>query len=161
MTTDPPDPQAEADCDLGWSIAMLMRDYRARVEPVFADVPRGARGYQLLYTVARKQIRTQVRLADYLGVDRSVIPYVVDDLVEAGLADRRPDPRDRRIRTVVVTPLGLERLRVLQDELAVAEAALLAPLGEEGQRVFRALITAVAQQARDTLGAGSADRDDG
>lgn len=148
---DASEPSDDLDCDLGWSVTMLMRDYRAHVEPVFAEVPRGARGYQMLYTVARKRIRTQVQLADYLGVDRSVIPYVVDDLVEAGFADREPDPSDRRIRTVVVTPAGLELLKRVQTDLAAAEAELLGPLSRDQQSAFRALIASVAQRARDAL----------
>lgn len=151
VTTAEPEHLDDADCDLGWSIAMLARDYRARVEPVFADVPRGARGYQLLYTVARKRLRTQAQLAEYLGVDRTVIPYVVDDLIDAGLADREQDPRDRRIRTVVVTPRGLEVLQSLQDRLTIAEKALLDPLDDDQKEQLRALLSSIAQRARDSL----------
>ncbi|MDN5726615.1 MAG: MarR family winged helix-turn-helix transcriptional regulator [Propionibacteriales bacterium] len=137
------------DCDLGWSLAMLMRNYKAHVEPVFADLPRGARGYQLLYTVMRKRIRTQVQLADYLGVDRSVIPYVIDDLVETGLVDRQPDPIDRRIRTVVVTPQGARLLQELETRVTQAEATFLEALEPSKQELFRSLLSQIARQARD------------
>ncbi|WP_338079815.1 MarR family winged helix-turn-helix transcriptional regulator [Antrihabitans stalactiti] len=140
---------AELDCDLGWSVAMLMRDYKAHVEPTLADLPRGARGYQLLYTVVRKQIRTQVQLADYLGIDRSVIPYVVDDLVEAGLVDRRPDANDRRIRTVVATDEGIETLQRHEAAVAHAEQTFLSALDTADQQLFRSLLSRVARQARD------------
>ena len=128
---------------------MLMRDYKAHVEPVVAGLPRGARGYQLLYTVIRKRIRTQVQLADYLGVDRSVIPYVIDDLVEAGLVNRQADPDDRRVRTVVATPVGIERLQDLQVRMAEAESAFLGALQPGEQQQFRSLLSRVARQARD------------
>ncbi|MFV9454783.1 MarR family winged helix-turn-helix transcriptional regulator [Rhodococcus sp. NM-2] len=139
----------ERDCDLGWSVAMLMRDYKTLVEPVVADLPRGSRGFQLLYTVARKRIRTQVQLADYLGVDRSVIPYVIDDLVDAGLVDRQPDPADRRVRTVVVTAAGSERLQQLEARIAEAETIVLGALAAGEQEQFRSLLSRVARQARD------------
>lgn len=145
----------DEECDLGWSIGMALRDYRAVVEPVMSDFPRGARGYQLLHTVARKRIRTQVQLADYLGVDRSVIPYVVDDLVEAGLVDRRPDASDRRVRTVVVTDRGLERLRELETRLRDAESKFFAALEHDEEQQFRALLGRVARRARDDgIGSG-------
>src|SRR5665811_2566898 len=80
---------AEAECDLGWSVGMLMRNYKAHADPCVGDLPRGARGYQLLYTVVRKNIPNQLRLAEYLGIDRSVMPYVICLLYTS------PSPRDR------------------------------------------------------------------
>ncbi|ANS31187.1 MarR family transcriptional regulator [Rhodococcus opacus M213] len=135
---------------------MLMRDYKTLVEPVVADLPRGSRGFQLLYTVARKRIRTQVQLADYLGVDRSVIPYVIDDLVDAGLVDRQPDPADRRVRTVVVTAAGSERLQQLEARIAAAETTVLGALAPGEQEQFRSLLSRVARQARDHTASSSA-----
>ncbi|MDO4918943.1 MarR family winged helix-turn-helix transcriptional regulator [Kocuria sp.] len=136
-------------CDLGWALGMCLRGYRARVEPVFAEVPRGARGYQLLHTVAHKPIRTQMELAEYLGVDRTVMPYVVDDLVESGLVRRERDGADRRIRTVVVTDAGTSLLRSLEVELARAESELLSALDPQLQDVLRDALARVAQWSRD------------
>lgn len=64
----------------------------------------------------------QSQLADYLGIDRSVLPYVIDDLAEAGLVERQSDPADRRARKVVATSLGVEPFRTLENTVSVAEA---------------------------------------
>lgn len=139
----------EDDCDLGWSIGMLMRQYRARVQPCLADVPRGARAYQLLYTVMNKNLPNQLQMAEYLGIDRTVLPYVIDDLVEAGLVERQADPTDRRARKVVATTLGAETFQRLQAEVGAAESAVLAALDPAEQEQFRSLLSRVARQARD------------
>ncbi|MFI5620540.1 MarR family winged helix-turn-helix transcriptional regulator [Streptomyces sp. NPDC051567] len=139
----------EADCDLGWSIGMLTRHYKARVEPCTAGLPRGDRGYQLLYTVVRKDIPNQSQLAGYLGIDRSVLPYVIDDLVEAGLVERQPDPADRRARKVVATALGIETFQKLQNKMTSAEEAVLTALEPAEQEQFRSLLSRLARQARD------------
>lgn len=139
----------EADCDLGWSIGMLMRHYTVQVKPCTADLPRGMRGYQVLYTVVCKDLPNQLQMAEYLGIDRSVLPYVLDDLVEAGLVERQPDPADRRTRKVVATPLGLERFLRLQHEVAGAEDAVLAALDPAEQAQLRSLLSRLARQARD------------
>ncbi|OBL15617.1 MarR family transcriptional regulator [Mycobacterium sp. 1245499.0] len=141
---------AEEDeiCELGWALGMLARDYRVHVETELRDFPRGSRGYQLLYTVVRKRIRTQVELADYLGIDRSVMPYVIDDLVDAGLVDRTPDPSDRRVRTIVATKRGLQTLRELEASMAAAEATFLEALSAPQQHEFRKLLSQVARQSR-------------
>lgn len=139
----------EPECDLGWSIGMLMRSYRARVEPCVGDLPRGARGYQLLYTVVCKDMPNQLQLAEYLGIDRSVLPYVIDDLVEAGLVERQPDPVDRRARKVVATGLGVQTFQKLQGEVGAAERAVLAALSPAEQERFRSVLSRLARRARD------------
>lgn len=146
------DANGEAECDLGWSIGMLRRHYTAQVQPCTADLPRGTRGYQVLYTVVCKDLPNQLQMAQYLGIDRSVMPYVLDDLVEAGLVERQPDPDDRRARKVVATSLGRETFWQLQDEVAAAESAVLAALEPAEQAQFRSLLSRLARQARDEPG---------
>lgn len=145
----------DPDCDLGWSIGMLMRHYKAQAQPCTVDLPRGSRGYQVLYTVVRKDLPNQLQMAHYLGIDRSVLPYVLDDLVEAGLVARQPDLDDRRARKVVATPLGRETFQRLQDQVAEAEGAVLAALEPAEQEQFRSLLSRLARQARDEAGGGS------
>lgn len=129
-------------CDLGWSIAMIGRGYAAVVDPVFADFPRGARGYQLLHTVIHNSIRSQTALADYLGVDRTVMPYFVDDLQAEGLVERRDDPSDRRRRIVAATSHGKERYRVLSEKVLAAEREFFGELpGSERSDFIRTLAT--------------------
>jgi MarR family transcriptional regulator, organic hydroperoxide resistance regulator len=58
-------------------------------------------------------------LADALHSDNSNITGIVDRLEAAGLAERRPDERDRRVKAVVLTEKG-EWMRV-QIERRVGE----------------------------------------
>jgi DNA-binding MarR family transcriptional regulator len=47
-------------------------------------------------------------LADTLVCDASSATWLVDRLEERDLVERRPHPRDRRVKTVVLTPKGVE-----------------------------------------------------
>lgn len=145
-------PTGPEPCDLGWSIGMTARGYAAAVEPVFEGFPRGARGYQLLHTVIHKEIRTQMALADYLGVDRTVMPYVIDDLQAAGYVQRRDDPSDRRVRTVIATPEGLECYRELAQRVADAEAAFFDGLADGDREGFVRTLSTIAQRSRSLVG---------
>jgi MarR family transcriptional regulator, organic hydroperoxide resistance regulator len=49
-------------------------------------------------------------LAEAMHCDNSNITGIVDRLEAAGLAERRPSERDRRVKAIVLTPKG-ERLR--------------------------------------------------
>ncbi|MFD7169076.1 MarR family winged helix-turn-helix transcriptional regulator [Streptomyces violascens] len=72
-----------------------MRAYRTVVASALADVPQGARGYQTLAVVVRGDQQNQLALATYLGIERTVMTYLIDDLVSAGLVERRLTPADR------------------------------------------------------------------
>ena len=43
----------EVQGDLGWSLGVLLRGYRAAVTSALGDLPQGNRGYQVLATVAQ------------------------------------------------------------------------------------------------------------
>ncbi|MFD7339688.1 hypothetical protein ACFV98_27325 [Streptomyces violascens] len=76
--------------DFGLSLLVLMRAYRTVVASALADVPQGARGYQTLAVVVRGDQQNQLALATYLGIDRTVMTYLIDDLVTAGQLGRAP-----------------------------------------------------------------------
>ncbi|MFB7798991.1 MarR family transcriptional regulator, partial [Isoptericola sp. NPDC056134] len=48
------------------------------------------------------------RLAEVMGVAPATVTGIVDRLVSAGMASRRPDPRDRRVRLVAATTRGAD-----------------------------------------------------
>ena len=132
--------------DLGWGLGMIFRAYVKAAHAAMADLPGGPRGYQVLSAAAQGAVASQLALAQHLGVDRTVMTYLLDDLERASLIERRPDPADRRARRIVATQLGNELLTTLNERLRAAEALLLAPLGAETRNTFRAHVRLLATQ---------------
>jgi DNA-binding MarR family transcriptional regulator len=132
--------------DLGWGLGMIFRGYVSAAHQAVADLPGGPRGYQVLSAAAQGTVGSQLALAQHLGVDRTVMTYLLDDLEAAGLIERRPDPADRRARRIVATGQGNELLTSLNDRLRAAEAHLLAPLSVETRDTFRAQVRLLATQ---------------
>ncbi len=130
--------------DLGWALATVLRAYMRAADTAFAGLPGGARGYRLLSSVALDCPRTQLALAHHVGLDRTVVTYLLDDLAAAGLLERQADPADRRTRRVVLTPSGEERLRQLTSGLDEMERELLGGLDDEEVGALRALLQQVA-----------------
>ena len=165
-TTRPPGPgpdrQSPEYCtlsnDLGWALGALSRSYVKAVAATFAAVPGGSRGYQVLAAAARDEHGSQLALAQHLGVDRTVMTYLLDSLAEAGLIERRPDPADRRARRIVATARGRSRLDGLGERLREAEDQVLAGLAEaEDRRAFRALLQRLAMHAATALDSTAPD----
>ena len=143
---DPPGCDDALADDLGWGLGMIFRAYVKAAHAAVADLPGGPRGYQVLSAAAQGTVGSQLALAQHLGVDRTVMTYLLDDLEAAGLIERRPDPADRRARRVVATQKGSELLTSLNDRLRAAEAHLLAPLGADARDSFRAQVRLLATQ---------------
>jgi DNA-binding MarR family transcriptional regulator len=70
--------------------------------------------------------------------------YLLDDLVEAGLVERRPNPEDRRQRLVVATPQGKQAIEQLCQDVTTAERGLLADLTDDEQTTLRRLLVRAA-----------------
>jgi DNA-binding MarR family transcriptional regulator len=117
----------------GWSLAALLREWSARVDAAADDLPQGTRGYQLLTAVVHGNLPSQAALASSLGIDRTVMTYLLDAFEGCGLVERQLDPADRRARRIVATDKGLEVLTAMDARVAAAEEELLASL-EPGQR---------------------------
>src|SRR6266700_3610614 len=152
-----------ADCctlknDLGWALGALSRYSVKAVAATFADVPGGPRGYQVLAAAARDEHGSQLALAQHLGVDRTVMTYLLDSLAEAGLIERRPDPADRRARRIVATARGRTLLDELGERLREAEGQVLAGLDEaEDRQAFRTLLQRLAVHAATALDSTAPD----
>jgi len=56
-------------------------------------------------------------MADMMRCDASQMTWLVDRLEERRLVERRPMPTDRRVRTIALTPRGVEVRRLVLDKL--------------------------------------------
>ena len=87
-----------------------------------------------------------------LAADFELSPHSITDIVDGlerhGLAERRPDPADRRSRLVVATDEGRATWGRLQDELRRVEAHVLSPLPAADAASFQALLSRLACRAQ-------------
>ncbi len=142
--------------DLGWALGVVFRSYLNAANAAFGDLPGGPRGYQVLAAATRGEPGNQLALAQHLGVDRTVMTYLIDDLEAAGLVARRPDPADRRARRIVPTAHGRALLADLDQRLRAAEDHVLGDLTGTDRTAFRMLLQRVATHANALDPAGSA-----
>lgn len=130
--------------DLGWALGTVFRRYVKNSATALADVPGGPRGYQVLTTAGMDTPKRQLDLANRLGVDRTVMTYLLDDLERDGLVERQPDPADRRARLIVLTDKGTTTLAELEGRLAGVENDVLGTLDQAERVAFRSLLQRIA-----------------
>jgi DNA-binding MarR family transcriptional regulator len=86
-----------------------------------------------------EQGRTMRSLAEQWECDASNATWIVDRLEQFGLAERRSDPHDRRVKLVVLTSKGVKTKADLMDEFHTPPAELIELRRADLQSLERAL----------------------
>ena len=71
--------------------------------------------FALLNVIGAREGAIQQELGSALGIDRSTMVSLIDQLESAGLAKRRPSATDRRAREIAITPKGRRLLQRARD----------------------------------------------
>jgi DNA-binding MarR family transcriptional regulator len=89
---------------------------------------------------------TPAELAELAGVTRATMTGLVDTLERDGLVKRQPDPADRRMMTVHLTPRGRECLRRILPGHFQRMKELMSPLSEADRRNLVRLLHKLVQR---------------
>lgn len=117
-------------------------------EPILAGNGLSMWAYAVLVGLGDEPVRTQAALADAIGADKSRVIPVLDELQERGLITRRPDPSDRRVRLVAITPAGRRVRERAQAEVRRAEDELLDRLPPADRQAFLRSLRALSDAVR-------------
>jgi DNA-binding MarR family transcriptional regulator len=137
--------------DLAAMVAPLARELIAAEEPVLAAHRISMWGYTVLTALAEQPVRTQAALAQAIRADKSRIIGVLDELQQAGLIQRQPDPADRRVHLLSLTPAGGELRESVQSGIRRNEEHLLAQLPDPDRAAFLRSLQALDQLYRARL----------
>ncbi len=109
-----------------------------------AELGLKARSYTALTLLAHSDGISQREIAHALQMDPSQIVALVDSLERLDLVQRRPDPNDRRLRSVVATAKGKRVQQEAARRVAVAEDTVLANLSAAERVQLHDLLNRVA-----------------
>ena len=103
--------------------------------------------FALLNVIGAREGAIQQELGATLGIDRTTMVSLVDQLEQAGLAKRRPSARDRRAREVAITPKGRALLEQSRQMLSQTEDDVLAGLTTVERRDLLTLLRRALESA--------------
>jgi DNA-binding MarR family transcriptional regulator len=119
-----------------FGFVMLTRPQRDQVLERLGLTPNDARA---LGTLDQDEAHPMRGLADQWGCDASNATWMVDRLERRGLAERRTIPTDRRVKLVVLTPLGAKTKADLIEGMTRPPPELLALDREDLDALLTAL----------------------
>lgn len=100
--------------------------------------------FAALVVIADSPGMAQQELVDATGIDPSTMVAMLDSLEEAGLAERRQHPTDRRKRALYLTPEGEQRLRAGQAAARSVGDTVFAPLTRAESAELHRLLRKIA-----------------
>lgn len=104
-----------------FSAANIRHSAQARLMEEIGLTPAHFRALSILDPDEPRPMRA---MASTLCCDASMATWLVDRLEERGLVERRTPPSDRRVKTVVLTPLGIKTRDRLRQSFYDPPAAL-------------------------------------
>ena len=110
--------EEESLAEAFWAVARRLRHQNREALAPWDITPSQSRA---VVALGRHGPMRLSELAQHLRIAPRSATEVVDDLEKAGLAERSPDPRDRRATLVSVTERGIEVLTAIR-KARVAEA---------------------------------------
>jgi DNA-binding MarR family transcriptional regulator len=123
----------------GYALIKLGETLNVLAEHALA--PFGLRGKHLrVLTLARDHQLSQQELAELVGMDRTSMVAVIDDLERLGLAIRQRSETDRRRYLIVPTPAAADILRQCAAVLDEAEASLFGELSSAEYLLLREIV---------------------
>src|SRR5687768_1095042 len=109
----------------------LWRATHTRAADALATVGLTPALFALLNVIGAREGAIQQELGSAMGIDRSTMVSLIDQLESTGLAKRRPSATDRRAREIAITPKGRRLLQRSRRMISETEDEVLAGLTAE------------------------------
>jgi len=132
-------------------IVPLGRALTAAEQPVLRALQLSMWGYSVLLRLDSQPIRSQASLAETIGADKSRLIEVLDELQHRELITRTPDPTDRRVRLLALTPKGRRLRDTARRAIQTNEQRLLDLLPAGERSAFLTTLQRIAAAAPDVF----------
>jgi DNA-binding MarR family transcriptional regulator len=130
---------------LGYLLKHAQLQFGELVGAALAPLGIDGRQWAALLCLEDQRRSSQAELARWLGIDRTTMVALIDDLETKGLVERRPHTDDRRKNTVELTAAGRDVRRRAARLVDDCERRFLAALTErQAQQLRRALQAVIA-----------------
>lgn len=133
-------------------IVPLGRVLLAEERPILEQHGLNMWGYVVLDALGEESTRSQVALADGVKADKTRLIGVLDALQERGLIERGPDPFDRRLHIVGLSPSGRKLRARVQKQIQENERRLLQRLDERTRKSFLEALSILSTDAESAFG---------
>lgn len=128
----------------GYLMARLGEASRRRFHKALEPEGLHPRHFGVMTMLAAHPGMSQHQLHEKTAIDPSSMVAVIDELEARGLAERRPDPADRRARQVFLTEQGEQTLERIRGLAAGLQREFFGVLSAQERKTLHALLLKLA-----------------
>lgn len=136
----------ELDSLIGYNLKRVYMIAQLDFREALGEGGLGARDFSVLSVVVEKPNINQSVVARMLGIKRSGLVAIVDQLAGQGFLERVPVPGDRRVQALKPTPEGIAVFNKSCAAVKKHEEETFAVLTEDDQETLLALLAKVRVQ---------------
>jgi DNA-binding MarR family transcriptional regulator len=118
----------------------LWRASHTRIADALSEIGLTPALFGVLNVLGAREGEIQQQIGSAMGIDPSTMVSLIDQLEGAGLAERRPHPKDRRAREVAITPEGRRLLGQARGMASEVEDDVLRGLTADERRQLLVLL---------------------
>ena len=119
------------------AVWQLVRNFKAAMKAITDDEPNiSPMEVRVVMTIAGQTGCNANYIARLLQCDKAMVTRLLNDLVKKGLVIRTPDPEDRRIFSLTLTPEGGELYQKTREKESQLFAEMLQGVTQKGQAEF-------------------------
>ncbi len=137
------------------TLVQLARRWRWRLDSRLQDMGLTQARWAALLQIQRREGASQRQLAEFIGIEGPTLVHILNSLERQNLIERRPDPNDRRAKTVHLTDAARPLVGQIENIAHGLRLELTEGLPDEDLqtcvRVFRHIdrrLTELAEAAR-------------
>lgn len=131
--------------NFGFILKNLERLYTKRFEALAQELSLTLPQCKALFHLSRNEGISQKRLAELSEIEPMTLVRILDRMESDGWVERRPDPNDRRARTLYVTAGATPVLEQIEKLSAQMRTEALSGLGAEQRNQLMGLLEHVYQ----------------
>jgi DNA-binding MarR family transcriptional regulator len=131
--------------NFGFTLKNIERLYTKRFEALAHELSLTLPQCKALFQLSRNEGISQKRLAELAEIEPMTLVRILDRMESDGWVERRPDPSDRRARTLYVTSGAKPILEQIDKLSAQMRAEALAGLNAEQRNQLMSLLEHVYQ----------------
>ncbi len=131
---------------VGFLLSQVGYETADRFKQIIATLDLEPRQFAVLRIIGWSEGQPQQAVSDTLHIPASSMVALVDQLEGRGWVERRPDPADRRARTLHLTATGRRKLGRAMELAMGLESEITARLSDEERRELKRLLALVAGQ---------------
>lgn len=128
---------------LGWPVARIAHAVTLAHNEALSPFGLSLRTFAVLAAIEAGAARSQLEIAQTVGLDKTTLVATIDDLERRGLVQRTPDPADRRARILAATADGRELFERAAATLRATDERIFAEMAPDERERLKAAFTAL------------------